>query len=166
MPQSEKPPRNFRAPLKYPGYPYHGLLRQALDHLSNKIAIVDGERELTFGELESRSNACARGLTHLGIQKGDRVALLVPNSIEFEVAFFAGSKTGAILTSLNPAYKEEEVRYQLEDSGAKIVIVHESLLPTILSVRDKLPNLKNIIVTEGKAPPDCIGFDEWIAGEG
>ncbi|MBT3820574.1 MAG: long-chain-fatty-acid--CoA ligase [Nitrospinaceae bacterium] len=165
MPQSEKPPRNFRAPLKYPGYPYHGLLRQALDHLSNKIAIVDGERELTFGELESRSNACARGLTHLGIQKGDRVALLVPNSIEFEVAFFAGSKTGAILTSLNPAYKEEEVRYQLEDSGAKIVIVHESLLPTILSVRDKLPNLKNIIVTEGKAPPDCIGFDEWIAGE-
>lgn len=165
MSQPEKPLPGLRGPLKYPSYPYHGLLRQALDRLSDKTALVDGKRDLTFGELENRSNACARGLARIGVQKGDRVALLVPNSVEFEVAFFGGSKAGAILTSLNPAYKEEEVRYQLDDSGAKVVIVHESLLPILRAVRERLPGLKEVIVTEGETQADCIGFDEWIAGE-
>ena len=55
----------------------------------------------------------------LGIEKGDRVALFLPNSCEFEIAFFGGLKAGAVMTALNPSYKEEETRYQLADSGRR-----------------------------------------------
>ncbi|MDP6278905.1 MAG: AMP-binding protein, partial [Nitrospinota bacterium] len=101
MSSRAKPPPDLRPPLEYPGYPLHGLLRQTFGRCPDKIALVDGERELTFRDLEERSNACARALTRLGVRKGDRVALLTPNSVEFEITFFGGSKAGAILTSLN-----------------------------------------------------------------
>lgn len=165
MSSRAKPPPDLRPPLEYPGYPLHGLLRQTFGRFPDKIALVDGERELTFRDLEERSNACARALTRLGVRKGDRVALLTPNSVEFEITFFGGSKAGAILTSLNPAYKEEEIHYQLEDSGARALIVHAPLMPLVESVRGDLPNLKEIIVTEGDAPPGFLNFDAWIAAE-
>jgi len=161
----EKPPTDLRPPLDYPDYPFHGLLRGSAEQYSEKVALVDGERELSFRDLEERSNACARGLSRIGIRKGDRVALLIPNSIEFEISFFGGSKAGAILTSLNPAYKEEEIRYQLEDSGAKILIVHSSLAPIAQKIREGLPGLVEIIVTEGSPPPGCLEFDDWLETE-
>jgi len=165
MARPPKPPVDLRPPLDYPEYPFHGLLRGSAARYPDKTALVDGERELTFGDLEERSNACARGLARLGVRKGDRVALLVPNSVEFEISFFGGSKAGAILTSLNPSYKEEEIRYQLEDSGAKVLIVHSSLAATAEKVRESLPGLAEIIITEGEAPPGCLEFGDWLAAE-
>jgi long-chain acyl-CoA synthetase len=102
----------------------------------------------------------------MGVGYGDRLALYLSNSVEFEVLFFAGSKVGAILTPLNPSFKAQEARYQLEDSGAKVCIVEEDLLRHVTGLTRYLEALQEFVVL-GKGP---IGggtplFHEWIAGE-
>jgi long-chain acyl-CoA synthetase len=145
--------------------PLHGILRKSAERFPDKIALVIEEEEFTFGELEGLSNACANGLIELGITKGDRVALLLPNSSEFEIAFFGGSKAGAVMTALNPSYKEEETRYQLADSGAKALVVDATLLPVALAARKNVSSLREIIVVSGDAPEGCIRFDEWLSAQ-
>lgn len=166
MELSSKLPSSFRSPLQYPEIPFHNILRQTAERLPDKTALVIDEKELTFQELEDLSNAFAHGLMKLEVQKGDRVALFLSNSAAFEVAFFGGSKAGAILTSLNPSYKEEETHYQLEDAGAKVLIVDESLLPIALAAEKNLTSLEEIIVVGNETPPPgCLRFDEWLAAQ-
>jgi long-chain acyl-CoA synthetase len=125
--------------------------------------VVDGEKELTFRELEGLSNACAHALIEAGIGPGDRVALFLTNSAEFEIAIFGGSKAGAIITPVNPSFKEAEARYQLQDSGAKLLIVDESLLPVIEAVRGELPDLRDVIVVaEEQAAEGYPNFEKWV----
>ncbi len=163
-PSSQLPPS--RPPLDYPDIPFHGILRGSAERFPDKTALVTEEEELTFGELEGLSNACANGLRALGIEKEDRLALFLPNSAAFEIAFFGGSKAGAVLTSLNPSYKEEETRYQLADSGAKAMVVDEALLPVALAARKGVSSLEEIIVVCGGAPPaGCIPFGDWLSAQ-
>ena len=146
MSSSQRLPPHFRPPLQYPDYPFHGLLRTSFERSPDRVALIEGEKELTFRELEDLSNACAHALRAAGVGPGDRVALFLPNSAEFEIAFFGGSKAGAVLTPLNPSFKKAETRYQLKDSGARLLVVHGSLLPVIEAVRDDLPDLREVIV--------------------
>ena len=125
--------------------------------------MIEGEEELTFRELEDLSNACAHALRAAGVGPGDRVALFLPNSAEFEIAFFGGSKAGAVLTPLNPSFKKAETRYQLKDSGARLLVVHGSLLPVIEAVRDDLPDLREVIVVgEAEGSGSYPDFRDWV----
>lgn len=156
-------PPFFRPPLHYPDYPFHGLLRTSFERCPDRVALVDGEKELTFRELEGLSNACAHALKEAGISPGDRVALFLTNSAEFEIAIFGGSKAGAIITPVNPSFKEAETRYQLQDSGAKLLIVEESLLPVIEAIRGELPDLRKVIVVaEEQATEGYPNFERWV----
>ena len=156
-------PPDFRPPLDYPEYPFHGLLRSSAEKHPERTALVHGDRELTFRELEGLSNSCAHALRAAGIRPGDRIALFMPNSAEFEIAFFGGSKAGAIMTPLNSSFKEGEARYQLSDSGARLLVVEESRLPIIEAVRGELPDLHTVIVAgKSESFPD---FESWIAGQ-
>ncbi len=155
-------PPGFRPPLDYPEYPFHGLLRSSAEKYPEHTALVHGDRELTFRELEGLSDSCAHALRASGIRPGDRIALFMPNSAEFEIAFFGGSKAGAIMTPLNSSFKEGEARYQLSDSGAKLIVVEESRLPIIEAVRGDLPDLHTVIVAgKSESFPD---FESWIDG--
>ncbi|MFQ5916043.1 MAG: class I adenylate-forming enzyme family protein [Nitrospinota bacterium] len=157
-------PPYFRPSLQYPDYPFHGLLRTSFDRSPDRVALVDGKKELTFRELEGLSNACAHALGASGVGKADRVALFLFNSAEFEIAFFGASKIGAILTPLNPSFKESEAHSQLQDSGAKLLVVHESRLPVIEAIRGELPDLREVIaVSEGEGAGGYTDFRNWIA---
>ncbi len=156
-------PPHFRPPLNYPEYPFHGLLRTSAGRCPDRVALVDGEREITFRELEGLSNACGHALRAAGVGPGDRVGLFLPNSIEFEIAFFGVSKAGAVVTPLNSSFKEAEARYQLQDSGAKLVVVEESRLPVIEAVSAELPDLREVIVAgEGENPAGRPRFLDWV----
>ena len=161
MGTSRKLPPLFRPPLDYPEQPLHGHLKVSLARCPDKVALVDGEIELTFRELDHLSNACAHAFLEAGIAKGDRIAIFLPNSAAFEIAFYGASKAGAVVTALNPSYKEGEVRYQLADSGAKLLITEPEKIPLIESVRKDLPDLKEIILWHGgeSVYPD---FESWI----
>lgn len=98
----------------------HQLLENAFQINPKQEAVYDGHRRLTYRELMEESTALAYGLQQLGIKKGDRVAVCLPNSHEFIIILFALSKIGAILIPFNTRYRLDEIEYILQDSGAKV----------------------------------------------
>ena len=91
----------------------------------------------------------AASLQGLGVQKGDRVALFLPNCPQFAIAFLAAAQIGAIAVPFNPLYSARETEHQLKDCGAKVVIVLDRFLPIIRQVRSRT-ELKHVIVTRIK----------------
>ena len=84
--------------------------------------VVPGGRRLTYAELRDQVAAAADGLAQLGLGRGDRIALVLPNSVETILLFLAAAATGTA-APLNPAYKEDEFRFYLEDTGARALVV-------------------------------------------
>ena len=86
-------------------------------------------------------NRAARMLAAAGVGKGDVVSLLMPNSAEYIIAYFACWKLGAIAGPINSLLKAQEIAFVISDSEAKALLVHSDFLPMIESVRDELPRL-------------------------
>ncbi len=160
MSESLRLPPYFRPPLEYPGYAFHGLLKTACARRPDAVALVDGDIHMTFRELDALSNACARAMLAEGIETGDRIGLFLPNSAEFEIAAFGASKIGAVFTPMNPAYKEAEAAYQLNDSGARILITTAGGAALLQGVRRDLKTLETVVVTDEEGDDTCFG--EWV----
>ena len=78
-------------------------------------------------KLDLLSNQFANALVKLGVKKGDRVALFLPNIPQFIIAYFGILKAGAVVTAISPLHREREVEYQLNDSGAQTIVTLDSL---------------------------------------
>src|SRR6266700_7361598 len=103
---------------------------------------------MTYRELDALVNAFANALLDLGIRKGDRVCLLMTNRPEFVVSWFALARVGAIISPMNPSYKEREVAYQLSNSEAVAIVVQHELLALIERVQAQTPTLQHVIVVD------------------
>src|SRR5438874_12955189 len=108
-------------------------------------------------------NGIANGLLNLGLTKGDRLCLFTLNRPEYPITFIAAASIGVVVSPMNPAYKEREVGYQLENSEARALVVQRELLPLVeLVLKEKeLPHLKHIVVTGDRVPesmPEAIPF--------
>jgi long-chain acyl-CoA synthetase len=132
--------------IEYPTVPLSAILEKTAEEHPEKTAIAYYEGEITYKELDSLSDQFAVALAKLGVEKGDRVAILLPNIPQFVIAYFGILKTGAILTAISPLHMEREVEYQLCDSESKAVIVLDSLYPVLKKVW-KRTRVKNVIVT-------------------
>lgn len=89
---------------------------------SERLAVVEGERAVSYGELEGRIASLAEELRKAGIRKGDRVGLLLPNSLDFVTSYFAIAALGALVVPLNEHYQRNELLYFLEQCGVSIVL--------------------------------------------
>ncbi len=149
---------NFRPSLApYPTYPLQHILEATARRLPQKAAIIEGEYVYTYQQLNTYSSRFAAALAKLGVEKGDRVGLLAPNCVEFEIAFFGIIKSGAVVTTINSGYREREIAHQLENSGAEVLVVHHSLLKIAESARDGAPALKHLIIIESSSSnPDTF----------
>ena len=96
-----------------------------------RVAVVDGEREVSFRDLDMRSSQFADLLAHHGVGPGDPVALLVGNRAEWFDATLGTMKSGAVRTFINPRHAASEVAFQVEDSGARIVVASEEFMPLL-----------------------------------
>jgi len=105
-----------------------GWLAHRAHVLPSAVAVADGERALTYLELDAWVGHAAAELGWHGVGHGDRVALLCPNSLEFAVAVHAASRAGAVLVPLNLRLTAEEQAWQVAHSGSRLVLCHESLL--------------------------------------
>ncbi|MFT3852903.1 MAG: long-chain fatty acid--CoA ligase [Ilumatobacteraceae bacterium] len=94
-----------------------------------RTALVAGERELTYADLEARTNQVARALLTLGVRRGDRVGMLMLNSVEFMELVFATAKLGAIAVPINFRLGGAEVGYILDDAGCDVLAYHRALAP-------------------------------------
>jgi acyl-CoA synthetase (AMP-forming)/AMP-acid ligase II len=151
-----------RGHLYYPKIPIHEILDDTAERFPERLAFLYPER-MTFKQFQTQVNIFATALKNLGVNKGDRIALYAPNSIQWEISFYALEKAGAILVPMNPLFKETEVEYEANDSGAELIIVFQSLYPIIEKVKDKV-NFKNIIIIESGEKSDIPeGTIGWSA---
>jgi len=130
----------------------HNLVLDACGRWSNKTALVDAScgRRLTYAEYGETVERVAYGLVANGIRSGDVIAIFLANSWEFCTAFHAAQLVGAIPTLLNPSYREREVRYQLENSGAVALITDGSNIDGM--DLGGLPKLRIVYTTRQFAP--------------
>src|SRR5262245_8650022 len=104
------------------------------------LALIDGERAVTYAEFGERCGRVAAALRDLGVGVGDRVAVMLPNSVEwFEAAHGAG-RIGAITVPVNTHFKADEATHVVRDAGSSAVIVHAQLLDAVAPI-DDLPFL-------------------------
>ncbi|MGH7859734.1 MAG: class I adenylate-forming enzyme family protein, partial [Candidatus Binatia bacterium] len=130
-------------------------------------AVVFGEVRWTYDELARRVRATAAELSaRYGIARGDRVAILTGNSSDFPVAFFATIVLGGIAVPLNNRWTPPELRYALDDSGAKAVVIHPEYYPELGKVRGELSKLEHVFLTGTKAEKGTIAFDGGLPGTG
>jgi long-chain acyl-CoA synthetase len=132
--------------VDYPEIPLSDLLKNTAESNPNHVAIVYFDREMTYGELNIASDKFATALADLGVKKGDKVALFLPNIPQFVISYYGAIKIGAIETAISPLYKEREVEHQLNDSEAETIVVLDLLYPILEKVLDKT-KVKRVIVT-------------------
>jgi long-chain acyl-CoA synthetase len=123
------------------------MLRETVKAMPDQPAIYYFDQPISYGELDQLSNAFAAALKDLGVTKGDRVALYLQNIPQFLVAMYGAWKAGAIVVLCNPMFKQRELVYHLNDSGAKALVCLESLYDTV--ARSSIPEtqVKAVITT-------------------
>ena len=132
--------------LSYESIPVQEYLTRAYQDYPDKIAIHFLGKDVTYRELYESSLKFASYLRTLGIHKGDRVAIMLPNCPQNVIGYYGILYAGAIVVQTNPLYTEREIAYQMKDSGAKAILSLDILFPRISKVV-KETNLENIIIT-------------------
>jgi amino acid adenylation domain-containing protein len=102
-------------------------LREAARRSPDHTAVVAGERRLTYAELDRAVDGVAAGLRELGVDRGDRIAVVLPNGVEAAVALYAVARSGGAFLPLNPSIKQDKLTYVLQNSGAAGLICDGSL---------------------------------------
>src|SRR5690606_33251060 len=102
-----------------------GVLEAQAAENPDRVFLIAGDRRFTYAQINSRSTALAAALTELGVERGDRIAVDLPNWPEFVISLFAAAKLGAVIVPLNPRYTVPELQYMLRHSEATVVISAE-----------------------------------------
>ncbi len=132
--------------LEYEPLPLPEFLARSSQRFAGKMALNFQGYELTYGGLQTMVDQCAAVLQKFGVQKGDAVALLLPNVIPCVAAYYAVLKLGAITVMNNPLYSDRELEHQFNDSGAKVLITLDLLGNRMIDLRPKT-KIKQIIYT-------------------
>lgn len=151
-------PDSIPTTLQYELRTVQSYLTDAANRQPNKAAIHFMGSELTYGELNDQVLRMTNYLQGLGIKKGDCVAIMLPNSPQSVISYFAILHTGAIVVQTNPLYTERELEYQMKDSNAKIIIGLDILYPRISKIIENT-NIEHVIVTAIK---DYLPFPKNI----
>jgi long-chain acyl-CoA synthetase len=123
------------------------------------LRTVDDSVSLTWSEVLARVDAIAGGLAGLGVGRGDAVALMLANRIEFHLLDLAAAMLGATPFSIYTTYPAEEIRYLIADSGARVAVVEPEYLEVMREARRELPDLQHLIMVGGQGGADTIALD-------
>jgi fatty-acyl-CoA synthase len=141
------------------------FLERALHVAPEALAVVDGERRLTYRELGERVYRLASALREMGVRKGDRVAVLVPNSLEALEAHYAVPQLGAVLVMINVRLTSREISAIFRHSGAKVLVAHPELAPVVDPLRPEI-DASRIVWTGGAPPlahPSSVAYEDLVA---
>ncbi|MEW9898358.1 AMP-binding protein [Chitinivorax sp. PXF-14] len=133
-------------PDRYPSLV--AMLKDAVDKHGDKVAFVNLMTPMTYRELDQRSRDFAAYLQKdLGLKQGDRVALMMPNLLQYTVALFGVLRAGMVVVNVNPLYTARELAHQLTDSGAQTILIAANFAATLQEAMRKAP-VRHVIVTE------------------
>jgi len=143
----------------YPGRPLTDILATTAVEMPDRAATSFFGAELTFMDLKQRSDAFAAALTELGIGKGDRVGIMLPNCPQYIIAAFGILKLGAVVVNVNPSYTAREVGVVVADSGMRILVTLDALAPLVASIGGQTPTtIEHLILTSlAEYTPQAVG---------
>lgn len=142
------------------------ILEHNLGARADKIALYSSQQTLTFRQASAEVDRVANGLvTKLGVRIGEPVGLLCLDQPEWATAFFGIVKAGGVAVGINTAVTPRDCDYVLRDSRARVLLVHESLLPAIAEIRAAEPFLEHVVVIGGAAGGPDMAFGDLIAEE-
>ena len=139
-------PEGIPTTLIYDDKPVQAYLKESAVKHPYKASIHFMGRELTFKEVYESSLKFAAYLKELGLEKGDRVAILLPNCPQSVISYFGILMAEGVVVQTNPTYTERELEYQMKDAGAKIIVTMDILFPRVAKTVPKT-NIQHIIVT-------------------
>jgi len=129
------------------------LFEEAVANFRDRPAYYCMGKELSFGDIDRMSKAFGAWLQAQGLQKSDRVAVMMPNVLQYPVALFGILRAGMVVVNINPLYTPRELEYQLKDSGAKAIVILENFAHTLEQVIARTP-VKHVVVA---AMGDLLG---------
>ena len=136
------------------------VFRQSTERYADRTAFINMDKSMTFGELAELSGHFASFLQHhLKLPRGERVAIMMPNLLQYPVALFGALQAGMVVVNVNPLYTPRELEHQLNDSGATTIIVLENFANTLELVLPKT-KVQNIVV--GSIGDLLGGLKGWI----
>jgi long-chain acyl-CoA synthetase len=164
------------ATIDYPQVPLQQLLVDAASKFPNKTALVFGnvvealgntlmDAPMSYKQLLELTRRFAAALQELGVQKGDRVAIWLPNCPQFIIAYYATLMVGGIAVPCNPSYVAREMKHQLSDSGAKVAVVLSLLYPIMKQIRSETPVEKVVVANIKEYFPGLLRFLFGVAVE-
>jgi benzoate-CoA ligase family protein len=145
------------------------ILERNLAEDADRLALLSADRDMTFGEVAEEVDRVGNGLRDLGVHAGDAVAILSLDTAEWAVSFFACLKIGAVAVGMNTMLTVREQAYILRDAGARVLLVHASLLETARGALASAPNVAQVVVIGSQgALDDDLGkparaYEAWIA---
>src|ERR1700690_2638749 len=123
--------------------------RNVAEGRGDKTAFIDPSRNLTYAALQDAAARIGPMLARLGIERENRIALVLLDTVDFPVLFWGAIRAGVVPVLLNTRLTVDQYRYLLEDSRAKVVFVSTALLPVVQEAAKDLPNVREIIVVGG-----------------
>jgi len=117
--------------IEFPEILVPSILERSAERFPRQQALIFFGFSMTYQKLWKAVETFAGSLQGLGVKKGDRVALLLPNSPHFIIAYYAVLKAGAVVVPTNPLYSDKELLFQINDSGAEFLVTLDLLLPNV-----------------------------------
>jgi len=140
----------------------HFVDRNVSEGRGGRVAIECSDERVTYAQLLERTNRLGNALRTLNVRREERVQLILLDTPEFLYSFFGAIKMGAVAVPTNTLLKPDDYHYLLNDTGARVLIISNSLLPQVQAIpRSELPHLEHIIVA-GASADGCLGFDELL----
>ena len=130
------------------------LLEKTCAAHAERVAFVQMGTELTYRTLDERTRAFAAWLQHAGFSKGERIAIMLPNTLQYPIALFGALRAGLVVVNVNPLYTAPELEHQLADSGATAIVVLENFAHTLQKVLPQT-RIRRVLVT---AAGDLLRF--------
>jgi long-chain acyl-CoA synthetase len=139
-------PKGVQQSIEYPDVSLGEVLRKSAAESPDYVAIIYYGTRLTFKELDGLVDKFAEALQAIGVKKGDRVGIYLPNIPQFVIAYYGTLRVGGIVVALSPLYKEREIAHILADSGAKVLVAWDNLYHYVQAVKNET-ELTTIITT-------------------
>jgi long-chain acyl-CoA synthetase len=139
-------PPGVPADIRYDAYRSLGeLVEQKAAEYAERPAFTSMGKTITFAELERRSRAFGAWLQASGYGKGTRVAIMMPNCLQYPIALYGTLRAGAIVVNVNPLYTPRELEHQLKDSGAEVIVILENFAATLQECLARTP-VKHVVL--------------------
>jgi len=139
------------------------MLEETAKQYGEKTAFALGEHRLSYAELDEASNKIANALIEMGVVKGDRVTILLPNIPEFAVIYFGTVKAGSIAVPLDIRYKVDELLSLCNASKPKVLVTESSYLESLIPALPQFKSIKHVIVLNSKYEGQFLNYQEIMA---